>query len=371
MPWINKKENISLRLMFRVDYGDSFLIQASIIGSVLILSRWGVEAVCYFNRGMCYLVVLLLVASTSTYASSWSCERNEHIREVVIEYTGSGSVPCRVVYKKPTEELESLLLWTAENVEGYCEEKAKQFVGKLEAWEWVCSGGVPSYKRSFDQYTEKSKQEKSPFSSGEMSVMEKASKKLANSMPNPGIKVGQKAPDFVLKNAFGKPVSLKDKLKGGPVVLVFYRGAWCPFCNMHLHVLQESLPEFEKYGAQLITITPQTPDKSVEQFKDKGYPFEVLSDLDSKVMKAYKLYFKLPAVLVKVYKKHGLDIEAFNGKGRNVLPIPGSFVIDTDGIVRAMHADTDYKARMEPSAIIDALKEMHDARMEMLSVGQE
>ena len=219
---------------------------------------------------------------------------------------------------------------------------------------------LPSYTQSLDQYVEKSKNEKSPFSSSDMAVMENAGKDLASSMPDPGIKVGEKAPDFVLNNALGKPVSLKDKLKQGPVVLVFYRGAWCPFCNMHLHVLQESLPEFKKYGAQLITITPQTPDKSVEQFKQKGYPFEVLSDLDSKVMKDYRLYFELPAELVDVYKKHGLDIEAFNGKDRNVLPVPGSFVIDTNGIVRAMHADTDYKKRMEPSAIIDALKKMQN-----------
>jgi len=219
---------------------------------------------------------------------------------------------------------------------------------------------LPSYQQSLDQYMEKSAKEKSPFSSTDMTVMEKAENDLASSMPAPGIKVGEKAPDFVLNNALGKPVSLKDKLKQGPVVLVFYRGAWCPFCNMHLHVLQESLPEFKEYGAQLITITPQTPDKSVEQFKQKGYPFEVLSDLDSKVMKDYRLYFELPDDLVAVYKKHGLDIEAFNGKDRNVLPVPGSFVIDSDGVVRAMHADTDYKQRMEPTAIIDALKKMQN-----------
>ena len=219
---------------------------------------------------------------------------------------------------------------------------------------------LPNYKQSFDQYMEKSKKEKSPFSPSDMAVMEKAGKDLASSMPAPGIKVGEKAPDFVLNNALGKAVSLKEKLKQGPVVLVFYRGAWCPFCNMHLHVMQESLPEFKKYGAQLITITPQTPDKSVEQFREKGYPFEVLSDLDSKVMKDYRLYFELPAELVEVYKNHGLDIEAYNGKGRNALPVPGSFVIDTNGIVRAKHADTDYKERMEPSAIIDALKNIRN-----------
>ena len=219
---------------------------------------------------------------------------------------------------------------------------------------------LPGYQQSLDQYMEKAANEKSPFSSSDMAVMEKAGKDLASSMPDPGIKVGEKAPDFVLNNALGKAVNLKDKLQQGPVVLVFYRGAWCPFCNMHLHVLRESLPEFKQYGAQLITITPQTPDKSIEQFKQKGYPFEVLSDLDNKVMKDYRLYFELPDDLVAVYKKHGLDIEAFNGKDRNVLPVPGSFVIDTSGVVRAMHADTDYKQRMEPSAIIDALKQIQN-----------
>jgi len=219
---------------------------------------------------------------------------------------------------------------------------------------------VPSYEQSLAQHMEKSKGKKSPFSPDDLAIMKKAGKDLARNMPAPGIRVGEKAPDFVLNNALGKSVNLKDRLKQGPVVLVFYRGAWCPFCNMHLHTLQQSLPEFKKYGAQLITITPQTPDKSVEQFKEKGYPFEVLSDLNSKVMKDYKLYFELPADLVEVYKNHGLDIEAFNGKGRNVLPVPGSFVIDKNGFVHAMQAETDYLKRMEPSAIIDALKKMQN-----------
>lgn len=125
---------------------------------------------------------------------------------------------------------------------------------------------------------------------------------------------------------------------------------------MHLHVLQDSLPQFKKYGAQLITITPQTPDKSAEHIGKDGYPFEVLSDLDSQVMKNYKLYYELPDDLLAVYKNHGTDLEAFNGAGRNVLPVPGSFVIDSNGIIRAMQAQTDYMLRMEPGAIIEALK---------------
>ncbi len=214
---------------------------------------------------------------------------------------------------------------------------------------------VASYQKSFDTLMQKMSSSPSKFSVEEKEIMKKAAKTLAKSFPNPGIQVGQKAPNFSLKNAFGEEVSLQTELKKGPVVLVFYRGAWCPFCNMHLHVLQESLGEFEKYGAQLITITPQTPDKSAEQIKKDDYPFEVLSDLDNSVIKEYKLYYELSKELLDIYKSHGLDIEAFNGKNRTALPIPGSFVIDSKGIVRAMQADSDYKVRMEPRAIVDAL----------------
>ena len=219
---------------------------------------------------------------------------------------------------------------------------------------------IPSYQETLNQFFEKSKTAKSPFSKADRAIMKKAGESLAATLPSPGIKVGEKAPDFKLSNALGKEISLKDELKKGPVVLVFYRGAWCPFCNMHLHILQQSLPEFQKYGAQLITVTPQTPDKSAEQIKKDHYPFEVLSDLNSQVMQDYKLYYELPDDLLAVYKAHELDIEAFNGKGRKVLPIPGSFVIDKKGIIRAMHAQTDYTLRMEPAAIIEALKKISE-----------
>lgn len=188
--------------------------------------------------------------------------------------------------------------------------------------------------------------------------MQQAAEDLKQSLPDPGIKVGEKAPDFTLANAFGKSVNLYHQLHDGPVVLVFYRGAWCPFCNMHLRTLQKSLPAFEQYHARLILVTPQKPDKSREQLEKAGQPFEVLSDLDSAVMKAYRLYFELPPNLIKVYNKLGLDIVDYNGPGRNVLPVPGTFVIDRSGIVRAMHADTDYKERMEPAAIVEALSRL-------------
>lgn len=91
------------------------------------------------NRSICYVATLLLVLPAGAYANSWSCTKNDHTREVVIEYTGDGTVPCNVVYKKPTEKVEDQTLWSATNAEGYCEEKAGAFVGKLESWGWACS----------------------------------------------------------------------------------------------------------------------------------------------------------------------------------------------------------------------------------------
>lgn len=194
------------------------------------------------------------------------------------------------------------------------------------------------------------------FSADEQATMQRAKAALAKTLPDPGIKVGERAPDFTLPNAFGQGVNLYDELKKGPVVLVFYRGAWCPYCNMHLHALRESLPQFQALGAQLVAITPQTPDKSLEQFKAAPREFDVLSDLDSSVMRAYHLLFEVDPDLAAMYRKHGLDLIEYNGPGRNVLPAPGTFVIDRNGIVRAMQADTDYTRRMEPADIIRALE---------------
>lgn len=224
----------------------------------------------------------------------------------------------------------------------------------------VVAGTGQSYEQARDRYLQQQKQKaKQPkFSSQDRTVMQQAAEKLKQRLPKPGLKPGAQAPDFVLPNAAGSPVSLREKLKSGPVVLVFYRGAWCPFCNLHLHTLQQHLPEFRDYGAQLLAITPQRPDKSQLQIKKDKLSFEVLSDLDDSVMQAYQLYYKLDPELVQVYIRHGLDVAEYNGPGRTVLPVPGTFIIDTQGIIRAAHADTDYKQRMEPQAIIRVLHQL-------------
>lgn len=214
---------------------------------------------------------------------------------------------------------------------------------------------MESYQQALDQYYIDNKGKKSSITAQDKAVKKQFGEELAKRMPAPGLKIGEKAPDFSLSNAFGKMVKLSDELRKGPVVLVFYRGAWCPLCNLHLRTLQQSLPQLKRHGAQLLTVTPQKPDRSAKQLTEKDFEFETLSDSDSQVMKDYKLYFELSDELLAVYHKLDIDLEAYNGKGRTVLPVPGSFVIDQDGIIQAMEAQTDYTKRMEPAAIITAL----------------
>jgi len=226
----------------------------------------------------------------------------------------------------------------------------------------ACSddSAVPSYEQARTEFFQQKKAEKSSsgFSKQDYAIMAKSAEKLRQALPNPGLLVGAKAPNFVLGNAYGNGIRLSDVLSKGPVILVFYRGAWCPFCNLHLNTLQKAMPLFEKYQAQLIAVTPQTPDKSLPQINKNALTFEVLSDLDDEVMYLYKMYHRVDDELNEVYRKNGIDIEAYNGAGRRVLPVPGTYIIDQNSVIRGVHADTDYKQRMEVSTILSILEEI-------------
>lgn len=214
---------------------------------------------------------------------------------------------------------------------------------------------LPSFQKEVDAFMNKRKGKS--IDEADKLIMIKAARDLDMAMPSPGLRAGDSAPDFTLLNAFGRRVKLSDQLNKGPVVLTFYRGAWCPFCNIQLNVLQRSLTHFRKYNASLIAVTPQRPDKSKEQIEKAEYTFEVLSDLDNSVMKAYNLYFEVPRELHELYKnRFGFDITDYNGMDRLGLPVPGTFVIGQDGIILSAYAKTDYKKRMEPEDILDVLK---------------
>jgi peroxiredoxin len=216
---------------------------------------------------------------------------------------------------------------------------------------------LPSFKDDAAAHQKRRASSGSSMSKADMAIIQSATKDLNAALPAPGLKVGDTAPDFTLPAAGGETVRLSTLLASGPVVLTFYRGAWCPYCSMQLQGLSRSKAAFEKYDAQIIAITPQTLDKSEAQQSEKALAFPLLSDLDNKVMKAYKVHFKMSSELDGLYQsKFGLDVSAFNGEGRLDLPVPGTFVVGRDGKIKAAFADTDYKKRMEPSEIVDALK---------------
>lgn len=222
--------------------------------------------------------------------------------------------------------------------------------------ETAAGTALPSYQQALEAYQAERASAPPKLDAADRAVMERAAADLAAAMPEPGLVVGARAPDFRLPNAFGETVRLAEALAQGPVVLTFYRGAWCPYCNLQLHTPQQALPQIKAHGAQLIAVTPQLPDQSRKQVEEDGYPFEILSDLDDRVMQAYDLYFEVPADLNEVYQDRlDLDLAAYNGPGRRVLPVPATFVIDTNGVIQAAFADVDYRRRMEPAAIVAAL----------------
>ena len=171
-----------------------------------------------------------------------------------------------------------------------------------------------------------------------------------------GLKVGERAPDFSLPATKGD-VSLSKALRAGPVVLTFYRGGWCPYCNIALQHLQRSLPEIRAQGAQLIAVSPQLPDGSLSTAEKNGLEFEVLSDVGNEVARTYNLVFKLPPSLHAMYgNPEGINLTAANGSDTFELPLAATYVIKGDGRVAYTFADADYTKRAEPSEIIGVLK---------------
>jgi len=172
------------------------------------------------------------------------------------------------------------------------------------------------------------------------------------------ITVGEIAPDFTLPAANGAAVTLYSKLNEGPVILSFYRGGWCPFCNLELQALQALLPEIKALGASLIGISPETPDNSMTTAEKHQLEFDVLSDIGNKTARDYGLIFTVYEEMRPLYLKWGLDVPTSNGDNSWELPVPATYVIDSNRVARAAHVDKDYTKRMEPQQIMTALRNL-------------
>ena len=173
------------------------------------------------------------------------------------------------------------------------------------------------------------------------------------------IKIGQKGPRFELPNPESKSISLDVLLEKGPVVITFYRGNWCPYCNLQLRALQARLDDIHALGATLVAISPQVPDGSLTKDEISNMDFTVLSDQDAKVALQYGVAWEVPEFLaehMRVGRK--LDLEKINNGNGNILPIPATFILGQDGVVTWSYVNVDYRTRSEPDEIIEALKNL-------------
>ena len=167
----------------------------------------------------------------------------------------------------------------------------------------------------------------------------------------------QIAPSFELPNQHGQSVQLTELLAKGHVVVTFYRGSWCPYCNLQLKALQARLPEIHALGAQLVAISPQVPDGSMSENEISNMDFVVLSDQNADVAASYGVAWKVPTFLLEHMRvDRGLDLESLNNGNGSILPIPATFVLNSEGKVTWRYVDVDYRTRSEPEDIINALE---------------
>ncbi|WP_417333096.1 peroxiredoxin-like family protein [Halarcobacter sp.] len=189
-------------------------------------------------------------------------------------------------------------------------------------------------------------------------VMLDATEKLKKlSLSKDALKVSDKAINFELPNAVNKPVSLKEALENNEFVVInFYRGQWCPYCNLELKALQTINDELAKLNAKIIAISPQTPDSSLSTKEKNELAFEVLSDKENKVAKEYGLVFSLAEELRPIYKSFGIDIEGSNKEDSYELPMPATYIINKNQEIIYSFIDEDYTKRSEPQTILDIIQ---------------
>jgi peroxiredoxin len=171
-----------------------------------------------------------------------------------------------------------------------------------------------------------------------------------------GLQVNQSAPDFTAKDQNGNSVNLKSQLAKGSVVLVFYRGEWCPYCNKYLSDLEQSLTELTKKGASVLAVTPEIPQYIVKSVEKTNASFPILHDDGLKIMKSYDVAYKLDDKTVNKYKRFKIDLNEINGEvNRENLPVPAVYVINHQGVIVYKFFDPDYTKRAPISVVMKYL----------------
>lgn len=167
--------------------------------------------------------------------------------------------------------------------------------------------------------------------------------------------VGDKIPPVVLPDAAGTVVDVAELLREGPAVLSFYRGGWCPYCNLELRALQNHLAEFKELGAHLVAISPERPDNSLSTVEKNALTFPVLSDASNTVSRAFGLVHRIDPEVVGYQRENGVDVAAVNGEAEAEVPVPATYIVDRRGFIRYAVVDADYTHRAEPALVVSEL----------------
>lgn len=175
---------------------------------------------------------------------------------------------------------------------------------------------------------------------------------VAQKLEAGALQPGQRIVDFVLPDATGRSVASMALRAAAPLLITFYRGEWCPYCNLALNALQRDLPAFAARGVQLVAISPEKPDHALTMQQKHALAFPVLSDAGNAVAASFGLVFDLPAEVRALYRGFGIELPARNGGDRHTLPMPGTFLIGRDGTVLAGAVDSDYRRRTEPADVL-------------------
>jgi peroxiredoxin len=170
-----------------------------------------------------------------------------------------------------------------------------------------------------------------------------------------GLKVGDMAPDFSAKDQDGKTINLKEALRKGPVIMLFYRGQWCPYCNKQMSHFSDSLSMLTAKGASVLAITPETAENVKKTIEKTKSTFPVLEDQGLVIMKMYKVNFAVDEKTITKYKGYGIDFDKANGVNGANLPVPATYIIGTDGKIKYVIFNTDYRKRASVMDILNNL----------------
>lgn len=180
---------------------------------------------------------------------------------------------------------------------------------------------------------------------------------FAGMTEGPGLAVNTMAPDFTATTYTGNTITLSDYYQEGPVVLIFYRGAWCPYCNLHLKSFQDRLEDFKQKGASIVAVSVDKPEYGAKAVQKEGLGFEVVSDPQADILTAYNVLYKVPDELAQKYlTEYQIDLQAHSGRDDHIIAVPATYVIDTSGKIVFAYADENYKIRTKPEEVLSVLE---------------